>query len=66
MLRSIDNRPIEAVRVACLNRDIESDPMYPACEARDDLPANRFHDVELIEDAQLGRDRRPTASAMAS
>jgi hypothetical protein len=40
--------------------------MRPAREARDHLAANRFHDAELIEDAQLGRDRRPAASAMAS
>jgi len=36
--------------------------MHPAREAGDDLPANRFHDAELFEDAQLRRNRRPAAA----
>src|SRR3954462_15805018 len=61
MLASVGHRDVETVRVRRLHRDIEPDPMHPAREARDDLPANRFHDAEQLEDPELRRDDSPAA-----
>src|SRR3954463_5445624 len=62
MLGSVGDRQIEDVAVRGLDGDVESDPVYSAREARDDLPANRLDNPQLFEDPQFGRNRRPAAS----
>src|SRR4051794_38466318 len=63
MLGPVGDRQIENVAVRGRNRDVEPDPVDPAREARDDLPANRLEDPQLLEDAQLGCHGRSGASS---
>jgi hypothetical protein len=51
--RSADPSEVEAIRVRGLHCGSKLDPMHPACEGRDHLPANRLDKAKLFEDAQL-------------
>jgi hypothetical protein len=61
----VRDRDVELIGVAGLHRDVEPDPMNPAREARDNLPANRFHDPQLLRTRSLAAPavrQQPAAS----